>query len=327
LTGKYSSLHTITIFDLFERTYISLVSKDPVRHIQYCTILDRKLCFLRSFEIPYKSCDILHHVIKKDEGIVFGGFGGILHFVKVKHWQPQQATTLEGLTDDINAMTTRKNLIAAGSLAGDVGLWDYTGAKLATVRHDGSQVHSLSIRDERLLVLTRTDAHEYGINLENGTTTVPILPRIEELVKLGVTTWGTYSSDGETILCQKPINVEEQQPLESYRPALPHSLADYDSFTRILSRRHALGKEAAIVIEKLPSGKKIREVSVTPQREISSLWSDRVRLYWTSSDKIWMVDFSFGLSLEAGAKGISLEAGEKGISLAECFSMGLPDSD
>lgn len=315
MTGKYSCLRTLTIFDLFQRTYISLVSND--RSTQRCTILNRDLGILGSFEIPYESCDILHHVFNNDEGILFGGFDGILHFVALRNLQPQlQATAFEGLTNDINAMTTRGNLIAAGSLAGDVGLWDYTGAKLAIVRHD-SQVHSLSIRDEKFLVVTRTDIYEYGIDLEKAKATVSLKPRIKQLDELGVTTWGSYSSDGESILCQKS-SVEEQQPLQTYRPALPLSLVDYDNVIHILSRRDTLGEEAAIVIEKLHLGKKIREVSVNPQREISSLWSDRDRLYWTSSGNIKMVDFSFGLSLEAGGKGISL---------AECFSMGLPDGD
>lgn len=184
-------------------------------------------------------------------------------------------------------MTTRGNLIAVGSLAGDVGLWDYTGAKLATVRPGNSQVHSLSIRDRRLLVVTRTEAYEYGIDLENHPTPVFLKP-IERLDKLGVTTWGSYSSNGESILCQKTGNFEEQQALESYRPALHLSLVDYDNVIRILSCRHARDEQAAIVIEKLQLGKmiQIRAVRVTPQEEINSLWSDRDRLYWTSSGKI-----------------------------------------
>lgn len=322
MTGKYSCLHTLTIFNLFQRTYISLVSAKSCCP-QICTILDRNLCVLRSFEIPVESCGILHHVFNKDKGIVFGGFDGVLHFVALRDLQPQHhATAFEGLADDINAMTTRENLIAAGSVAGDVGLWDYAGAKLATVRPSNSLVHSLSIRDRKLLVVTRTDAYEYGIDLENYPTPVLLKP-IEQLDKLGVTTWGSYSSNGENILCQKTCNVEEQQDLESYlesyRPALPLSLVDYDNVIRILSCRHALGEQAAIVIEKLHLGEKIqiRAVRVTPQEEINSLWSDRDRLYWTSSGKIRMVNFSFGLSLEAGGNGI----------LAECFSMGLPDSD
>ncbi|KAH8595146.1 hypothetical protein B0O99DRAFT_710411 [Bisporella sp. PMI_857] len=279
----------------FDGTYISLVSKTGYQRdaTQYCTILDRDLKICASFELfPIESFEVLHHVCTEQKGLVCGSSDGNIVIVKLQDWKPQQQLKAAGgLDGEIRTMSTRRDLIGAGSTGGEVALWNYAGSMIATVKlgREGI-IHSLSIGETRLLVVPDNDAYEYEIPTMDAATTIPSILKLKKggHRKLGKTTWAAYDPEEKNIQSEKLISTENQ-PLERFRPVLPLSSLDYD--IHILSckveTKEVPGSQypgitkVDIVIEEFNSGKTtiIRDFQVAPE-EIKSMWCDRERLYW-----------------------------------------------
>ncbi|KAH8600134.1 hypothetical protein B0O99DRAFT_682588 [Bisporella sp. PMI_857] len=316
----------------FDGTYISLVSsaghgKDS---IQYCTILDRDLKICASFELfPIGSLEVIYHVCTEQRGLVCGGSDGNIVIVKLQNWKPQQQlTAIGGLGGEITTMSTRHDLIGATSLTGEVALWNYAGSKVATIKLESeTPIHSLSIGETRLLVVTDNDAYEYEIPTAAAPTTTPSILKLKKggHRKLGKpTTWATYDPEEKNILIEERLSTAEQ-PLERFRPVLPLSSLDYDihiisykvKTKEVQGSLHRHIYEAYIVIEELNSGKTtiIRDFQVSSE-DIQSLWCDKERLYWVhqGSKKIMMVDFTDKLNL----------GGNTSVKLGECFSLSFP---
>ncbi|CZR65346.1 uncharacterized protein PAC_15246 [Phialocephala subalpina] len=313
----------------FDGLYISLVSTTGYQKnsVQYFTILDRDLNNPKSFELfSIDSLEVWHHVCTEQRGLVCGGSDGNIAIVELRDWKPQkQLKALGGLDGEISAMSTRHDLIAAGSTSGEAALWNFAGSKLATIKLDCGTIHSLSIRETRLLVVP-DDAYEYEILTPTTATTTPSVPKLKSVGyhKLGETTWAAYNPEQKKIQFERLISTKDQ-PLERFRPVLPLSSLDYD--IHILSckvkTKRVPGKwnleidKQDIVIEEFDSGKTriIRNFQVAP-KHIKSLWCDKERLYWiyTGTSKIMMVNFTDGLSFERNTT----------VKLAECFSLNSP---
>jgi hypothetical protein len=318
----------VALTNLLKRLYISLVSTTGYQKdsVQYLTVLDRDLKICASFELfSIDSLEVWHHVCTEQRGLVCGGSDGNITIVKLRDWKPQQQLRAGGLDGEISAMSTRHDLIAAGSTSGEAALWNYTGSKLATIKLECGTIHSLSIRETRLLVVP-DDAYEYEIPTPTAVTTTPSVLKLKRggHHELGETTWAAYDPEQKNIEVER-LRSTKDQPLERFRPVLPLSSLDYD--IHILSckvkTKNVPGSlypeidRQDIVIEEFDSGKTriIRDFQVAP-KEIKSLWCDRERLYWiyASTTKIMMVNFTDGLNFERNTT----------VKLAECFSLSSP---
>lgn len=146
----------------------------------YCAYLDigiyEALCLILSSDLEICNSFTLDdrlessvHVFTKSRGLVQGGENGQILITRFDNWKPESSIEASSpFRNMVTALSTRRDLIMAGTVGGEVGGWSYDGSKLYQILEPLNDfVHSISIRETRILVGTE-NINEYQLIVKIG---------------------------------------------------------------------------------------------------------------------------------------------------------------
>ncbi|KAH8586704.1 hypothetical protein B0O99DRAFT_695222 [Bisporella sp. PMI_857] len=288
--------------------HIAIISMAQFNDERYCTILWQDLSVYASFLLP-SSIETVHHVFTKTRGLVQGDYEGGIHITKFEEQKPKPPIVASrGLLSRVTSLTTKGDIIAAGSIQGEFGVWSYDGIKL--YKTDMSQhLHSISIRQDKLMLASdnhirelKYKAHERELNLLE----VEVLRNVD--IK---SSWASFDLEGVQIVCGTNTST-----YESYRPVFPESATNLDIYHLSTAENFETGFRE-ITIREFLTREIVRESPCKRIKDIKKLWCDCERIYLISqrAGTIYMIDF---------AKDIRKFDRNASFKTMECFSLGDP---
>lgn len=287
-----------------ESLYIFVITDEAL-----CLILSSDLEICNSFTLDDR-LESSVHVFTKTRGLVQGGKNGQILITRFDNWKPKSSIEASSpFRNMITALSTRGDLIMAGTVGGEVGGWSYDGSKLYHILEPLNDfVHSISIRETRILVGTE-NVNEYQLPARKSESDPSIIQQLERLSqkRAKVSLWATYDSEGQK------VKWRQEGKLAPYRPMLPMSTGSCE--VRLLARKE-LNDDQQVVVKNFNSGEEFRRFSVD-QGIIDFMWCDRDRLFmiYRGRKEILMMDF---------AKDILGFNRDTTNELAECFSLSYP---
>ena len=119
-----------------------------------CIILSIDLATLSSFNLDVQPESFVH-VFTKSRGLVRGGRNKLI-MTAFDEWMPKEPLIVSNCFEKpdqyISAISTREDLIFASTEGGEVGGWNYKGAKLYHTPSVSECVTNISIRQRHILV-------------------------------------------------------------------------------------------------------------------------------------------------------------------------------
>lgn len=240
----------------------------------------------------------------KLRGLVLAGSDGRIFIITFDGWTPNVPIKADDpLTDQIEALSTRDDLIIAGSAKGEVGGWNFTGQKLFQFELVG-YVFSISIRQNKFIVGLIDGVYYYEISQSQ-----PFTPKQTGYEKMDLA-WATYDIEGRYVKWRRVVEPDQTTPLDTYRPVLPRDTSQHKIY--LLSLRHGSNE---IVIHDLKELKEIKKHKMSEDffREIQFMWCTYNQLFLiTFGNAIYMMDFTKDL------KDFQLDCS---FEIAECFGL------
>ena len=201
-------------------------------------------------------------------------------------------------------MTTKGDIIAAGSINGEFGVWNYDGIKIYRMNWSQQHIHSISIRQDKLMLAS--DNHIRKLKYKAYGTEL----KVELLENLDVkSSWASFDLEGVQIFYGKTTS-----DAESYRPVFPGSATDLSIYHLSTAENLEKGVYEITIRDLL---KEVVRVEPCKIKDIKRLWCDCKRIYLISQKAgiIYMVDF---------AKDIEKFDRDASLETVECFSLGDP---
>jgi hypothetical protein len=198
-------------------------------------------------------------------------------------------------------LSTRDELIIAGSAEGEVGGWNFAGQKLFHLNLV-DYIYSISIRENKFIV-GADGVYYYEISQSQPFTLMRTRYERKEL------DWATYDIEGRNVQWRLVLD-RQTTPLNTYRPLLPRDMNQHRIY--LLSLR---GASNEIVIHDLETLKEIKRHKVTEEffNQIQFMWCTYNQLFLiTSGNDIYMMDFTKDL------EDFQLDCSFK---IAECFGL------
>jgi hypothetical protein len=248
-------------------------------------------------------------------GLVLAGSDGRIFIITFDDvWTPNVPIEAEGhLTNDIGALSTRDELIIAGSAEGEVGGWNLSGKKLFHINTVG-YVQSISIRENKSIIGQNKFiiAANEGISYYGISQSPPFAPkrtRYEKKDEKKGLDWATYDIEGRKVQWRVKVN-RQMTPLNTYRPVLPRHTSQHKIY--LLSLRDSSNE---IVIHDLEESKEIKRHQMSEDffQDIQFMWCTYNQLFLiTYGNAIYMMNFTKDL------KDFQLDCSFK---IAECFGL------
>lgn len=273
-----------------KRVYTCLTTTDKT-----CFILNSDLEICTSFKIEID--DIPEHKSKygfepcktaftKLRGLVLAGSDGRIFIITFDGWTPNVPIKAEDpLTDEIGALSTRDELIIAGSAKGEVGGWNFTGQKLFQFNLVG-YVKSISIRQNKFIIGGNDGVYYYEISQSQ-----PFTPKRTRYEKKDLD-WATYDIEGRYVQWRVVLD-RQTTPLNTYRPILPKGTSQHRIY--LVSLRDDSNE---IVIHDLKELKEIKKHKVREGffQDIQFMWCTYNQLFLvTYGNAIYMMSFTVDL--------------------------------
>jgi hypothetical protein len=255
------------------------------------------------------SIETVHHIFTKSKGLVQGGYKGEIHITKFDDYKPKQPIVAShGFQSRVTSLTTKEDIIAAGSIDGEFGIWNYDGVNLYRTnffRH----IHSISIRPDKLILALDNSIHELKYQPHELNSL-----KVELLRKIDVKSdWASFDLEGVSIIYGK--NPSDEESGRSWRPVFPESAGNLNLYHLSSVKDFETDRYEITIQEVLTQNVVRKELCSRRIRGISRLWCDCERLYLISQDSICMVDF---------AEHIRTSNKNTVSKTVECFSLGEP---
>jgi hypothetical protein len=225
---------------------------------------------------------------------------------KQKDFEVFEGKEVGGLEGKISALSTRDDLIIAGSERGKVKAWSYNGTELFEFQlpelqdeNGHPRITHISIRQDEFLVGRDEGYYVYPTCFPQQGSYTPLMSKKK---KDGFCNWATYNIEGTN------VKWHTQGNLNKFRPILPMYKSCYEVYVP------SLYYPTKQIIIWTFSGKKVREINLadTDFHNIQFMWCDFQRLFWaTNSEEIYTIDFSTGLE------------GDYLFEPAECFGLNI----